>query len=40
VHLLHIQNALVADSKGMQAVKLCSKKILHFLIGVVTAGQK
>jgi len=26
-------NALVAVSKGMRAVKLCTNKILHFLTG-------
>jgi len=26
-------NALVADSKGMRAVKLCTKEILQFLTG-------
>ena len=32
-HLLHNPNALVAVSKGMQAVKLCTHKILQFLTG-------
>jgi len=30
-HLLPKLNALVAVSKGMRAVKLCSSKILQFL---------
>jgi len=33
-HLLPNPSVLVAVSKGVQAVKLCSNKILQFLIGV------
>jgi len=31
--LLHNLNVVVAVSKGMQSVKLCSNKILQFLTG-------
>ena len=34
-HLLPNLNVLVAVSKGMRAVKLCSNKILQFLTGGV-----
>jgi len=34
VHLLPNPNVLVAISKGMRAVKLCTKKILQFLLEV------
>jgi len=30
----HYSNAIVAVSKGMQAVKVCSNKMLQFLTGV------
>ena len=33
MHLLANLNALAAVSKGMQAVKLCTNKILQFLTG-------
>jgi len=33
LRLIPNPNALVAISKGMQAVKLCTDKILHFLSG-------
>jgi len=36
-HLLHNSNGLVAISKSMQAVNLCSNKILQFL--TINAGQ-
>jgi len=32
-HLRLNSDALVAVSKGMQAVKLCTNKIIHFLTG-------